>query len=519
MAARQARDLTRRKSALDVPAYPENSWIVLRTIHVNVSCSSSRQLRGRVGKRRPQSPESGDPADPWKDPQRREGPFGQNLAQHRNPGAHLSDRSRVEADFDVTKVRYDKIILLADADVDVATSDASPDLLLSPDDEMVNMVTLCRQPPLFSTLVVRTRCTYATISQDEVPRGESESQNDFQRLKGLGEMDFDELRDTTMDPTNVRCSRSPSNRPRSPMSVFDLMATTYLSAVISFRQRKRRSIPRHLGRRNHGKEDSEFCAETPGEEAVLGYIEPIEIKSRDGNAHFSNTRCRSLSRAPCPTYVRFEASASSHPVFDVRPGSASHAVRQMCEGRGRSHGTYHPTATARFTTHSCAWSRLLHATPPHQRSREFGGTGPDEGAAACDTPSVAGSLALEMLDSIDEETVDFEPNYDNSTQQPTVLPSRFPNLLVNGSQGIAVGMATKIPPHNLGEVIDATLHLLANRRRPRRSHGIRQGSRLSHRRSNPSTPGKMPDRTVRVDVYKMRAVAEVEEAAGTRASW
>ena len=67
-----------------------------------------------------------------------------------------------------------------------------------------------------------------------------------------------------------------------------------------------------------------------------------------------------------------------------------------------------------------------------------------------------------MLDSIDEETVDFEPNYDNSTQQPVVLPSRFPNLLVNGSQGIAVGMATKIPPHNLGEVIDATLHLLAN---------------------------------------------------------
>jgi DNA gyrase subunit A len=71
-------------------------------------------------------------------------------------------------------------------------------------------------------------------------------------------------------------------------------------------------------------------------------------------------------------------------------------------------------------------------------------------------------LALEMLDSIDEETVDFEANYDNSTQQPVVLPSRFPNLLVNGSQGIAVGMATKIPPHNLGEVIDATLHLLAN---------------------------------------------------------
>src|SRR5580692_2486006 len=91
----------------------------------------------------------------------------------------------------------------------------------------------------------------------------------------------------------------------------------------------------------------------------------------------------------------------------------------------------------------------------------FGGTGPDEGAAAMRyTECRLAPLALEMLDSIDEETVDFEPNYDNSTQQPVVLPSRFPNLLVNGSQGIAVGMATKIPPHNLGETIDATLHLL-----------------------------------------------------------
>ena len=61
---------------------------------------------------------------------------------------------------------------------------------------------------------------------------------------------------------------------------------------------------------------------------------------------------------------------------------------------------------------------------------------------------------------IDEETVDFVPNYSNATEEPVVLPARFPNLLVNGSQGIAVGMATNIPPHNLGEVIDATVHLI-----------------------------------------------------------
>src|SRR6186997_1699851 len=69
-------------------------------------------------------------------------------------------------------------------------------------------------------------------------------------------------------------------------------------------------------------------------------------------------------------------------------------------------------------------------------------------------------LAMQLLADIDEETVDMIPNYDGSTEEPLVLPARFPNLLVNGSQGIAVGMATNIPPHNLGEVIDATIHLI-----------------------------------------------------------
>src|SRR5438093_7698433 len=69
-------------------------------------------------------------------------------------------------------------------------------------------------------------------------------------------------------------------------------------------------------------------------------------------------------------------------------------------------------------------------------------------------------LAMQMLADIDEQTVDFVPNYTNDEPEPTVLPSRFPNLLVNGSQGIAVGMATNIPPHNLAEVVDATIHLI-----------------------------------------------------------
>ena len=69
-------------------------------------------------------------------------------------------------------------------------------------------------------------------------------------------------------------------------------------------------------------------------------------------------------------------------------------------------------------------------------------------------------LAGEMLADIDSDTVDFAPNYDESTLEPTVLPARIPNLIVNGSTGIAVGMATNIPPHNLTEVVNATIALL-----------------------------------------------------------
>ena len=71
-------------------------------------------------------------------------------------------------------------------------------------------------------------------------------------------------------------------------------------------------------------------------------------------------------------------------------------------------------------------------------------------------------LAHELLADIDKETVDFGPNYDDSLTEPLVLPCKFPNLLVNGSEGIAVGMATKIPPHNLGEVIDGLVAVIDN---------------------------------------------------------
>ena len=104
------------------------------------------------------------------------------------------------------------------------------------------------------------------------------------------------------------------------------------------------------------------------------------------------------------------------------------------------------------------WSLRHPLIDPHGN---FGS--PNDGAAAMRyTESRLSSLAMKMMEGIDEETVDFLDNFDGSSQEPKVLPARFPNLLVNGGQGIAVGMATNIPPHNLQEVANAAIHLINN---------------------------------------------------------
>jgi DNA gyrase subunit A len=93
----------------------------------------------------------------------------------------------------------------------------------------------------------------------------------------------------------------------------------------------------------------------------------------------------------------------------------------------------------------------------------FGSVDGDRAAAMRYTEIRMAKLSHELLRDLEKETVDFEPNYDETEKEPAVLPTRFPNLLVNGSSGIAVGMATNIPPHNLGEVIDATLAMIDNK--------------------------------------------------------
>ena len=115
----------------------------------------------------------------------------------------------------------------------------------------------------------------------------------------------------------------------------------------------------------------------------------------------------------------------------------------------------------------------------------FGSIDDDPAAAMRYTEARLARLATEMLRDIDADTVDFGPNYDESQSEPLVLPARFPNLLVNGSSGIAVGMATNIPPHNLSESIGAVkAYMREPRDRPRRADGAHQGPRLPRRRAD-----------------------------------
>jgi DNA gyrase subunit A len=140
------------------------------------------------------------------------------------------------------------------------------------------------------------------------------------------------------------------------------------------------------------------------------------------------------------------------------------------------------------------------------------GSPDDPPAAARYTECRLAPLAMQMLADIDEDTVDFGDNYDGKNREPLVLPSRFPNLLVNGSQGIAVGMATNIPPHNLAEVVDAVVHLI--------DHPDATPDDLMQIVKGPDFPtgGQIMGRAGIMDAYRtgrgsirIRAKAEIEE--------
>ena len=192
-------------------------------------------------------------------------------------------------------------------------------------------------------------------------------------------------------------------------------------------------------------------------------------------------------------------------------------------------GQYHPHGdTAIYDTMVRLAQPWVMRAPLINGQGNFGSPGNDSAAAMRYTECRMAPLAMEMVRDIDEDTVDFQPNYDGRSQEPTILPARFPNLLVNGSAGIAVGMATNIPPHNLREVAEGAIWALehpdatreelqdalierikgpdfpmrrADRRPPGHRAGLPHRSRLDHPargrrdrrgRQGPHLPGRSP---------------------------
>jgi len=126
-------------------------------------------------------------------------------------------------------------------------------------------------------------------------------------------------------------------------------------------------------------------------------------------------------------------------------------------------GNYHPHGdTAIYDTVVRLAQHWSLRYPLVDGNGNFGSPGNDPAAAMRYTEARLSPIAMEMMRDIDEDTVNFSPNYDGRSQEPDVLPSRFPNLLVNGSAGIAVGMATNIPPHNLREITEGVIYSLNN---------------------------------------------------------
>jgi len=158
-----------------------------------------------------------------------------------------------------------------------------------------------------------------------------------------------------------------------------------------------------------------------------------------------------------PVHRRILVAMNDLSLYHDRP------YRKSAKITGDVTGNYHPHGTVAVYD---ALVRLVQdfslRHPLVDGQGNFGSVDGDAAAAERYTEARLSRIAEEILSDLDKETVDFRPNYDESREEPVVLPSRFPNLIVNGASGIAVGMATNIPPHNLGETVDALVHLIDN---------------------------------------------------------
>src|SRR6187401_75393 len=148
--------------------------------------------------------------------------------------------------------------------------------------------------------------------------------------------------------------------------------------------------------------------------------------------------------------------------------SATRGYRKCAKIVGEVMGNFHPHGDASIYDTLVRLAQDFNMRSPLIDGQgNFGSIDDDPPAAMRYTEARLEALGDEMMTDLDKETVDFVPNYDETTEEPTVLPTPYPNLLVNGSNGIAVGMATSIPPHNMREVIDGCIGVIENRNAPR----------------------------------------------------
>ena len=208
-------------------------------------------------------------------------------------------------------------------------------------------------------------------------------------------------------------------------------------------------------------EKSDDVTETPtdstgGPEGPGGRIEPIELQTSMQRAYIDYAMAVIVGRA-LPDVRDGLKPVHRRVLYAMYDGGyrPDRGFSKCSRVVGDVMGQYHPHGdTAIYDTLVRLAQPWVMRAPLVHGQGNFGSPGNDSAAAMRYTECRMAPLALEMVRDIDEDTVDFQPNYDGRSQEPTVLPSRYPNLLVNGSAGIAVGMATNIPPHNLREVAE-----------------------------------------------------------------
>src|SRR5215208_961003 len=195
-----------------------------------------------------------------------------------------------------------------------------------------------------------------------------------------------------------------------------------------------------------------------------GIVRPVAIETEMQNSYLDYAMSVIVARA-LPD-VRDGLKPSQRRVLvamhdlNLAPNRGHIKCAKIC---GDTSGNYHPHGEA------IVYPTLVRMAQPFNMryplvdgQGNFGSIDNDPPAAMRYTEARLTAIALEMLADIDKETVDWQPNYDSRLQEPMVLPGRFPNLICNGSAGIAVGMATSIPPHNLTEVVDGLVMLIDN---------------------------------------------------------